>query len=118
MGIDLNLSRRDKTVRCKYYKRSYVDNMKLLPNAQVAGIFYVSDKDVFTTQTISAGNVKRTQTTGVIVTHDVVYGIEVDDFVLYDGSLFVVDNIVRNDETSHKEFSSRPKTVTEIRLRK
>lgn len=118
MGIDLNLSRRDKTKRVKYYKRNYVENMKLTQDAQVAGVFYVSDKDVFTTQTISAGNVKRTQTTGVVVTHDVVYGIEVDDFVSYDGSLYVVADIVRNDETSHKEFSSRPKTVTEIRLRK
>lgn len=117
MGIDLNLSRIDKTVRCKYYKRQYVDNMKLLPNAQVAGIFYVSDKDVFTTQTISMGNIKKTQTTGVVVTHDVVYGLEVDDFVLYGGLLYIVVDIIRNDETSHKEFSSRPKTITEIRLR-
>ena len=118
MGIDLNLSRRDKTKRVKYYQRQYVDNMKLTPNAQVAGVFYASDKDVFTTQTISVGNIKKTQTTGIIITHDVVYAMQVDDFVLYDGSLYVIADIVRSDETSHKEFSSRPKTVTEIRLRK
>lgn len=117
MGIDLNFSRRDKTIRAKFFKRQYVENMKLIPNAQVEGIFYVSDKDVFTTRTIGTGNIKRTQTIGVIVTHDVVTGLEVDDFVLYFGTLFIVDDIVRNDETSHKEFSSRPKTITEIRLR-
>jgi len=117
MGIDVNLSRKDKTVRAKYYKRQYVQNMKLVQNAQVAGIFYVSDKDVFSTSTVFAGNIKKTQTIGVVVTHDVVTELEVDDYVLYFGNLFIVEDIVRNDQTSHKEFSIRPKTITQIRLR-
>jgi hypothetical protein len=117
MGIDVNLSRKDKTVRAKYYKREYVQNMKLVQNAKVAGIFYVSDKDVFSTSTVFSGNIKKTQTIGVVITHDVVTGLEVDDFVLYFGNLFVVEDIVRNDDTNNKEFSSRPKTITQIRLR-
>ena len=118
MGIDVHESRRDKTKRVKYYNRQYVDNMKLIQNAVVQGVFYTTDKDVFTTQTVAVGNIKKTQTTGVVITHDVVTNLNVDDYVSYAGSLYVVVDIVRNDNNANKEFSSRPKTITEIRLRK
>ena len=127
MGIDLNTSRFDKPKRCKLFKRLYknednntteTENIKLEANLSVSGIFYAKDKDTFVTQTISMGNIKKTQTIGSIITEDRVDNIEVDDFVLYGGSMFIVDNIVINDSNTNKEFSSRPTQVTEIRLRK
>jgi hypothetical protein len=127
MGIDLNTSRSNKPKRCKLYKRVYQDkggnttttkNAKLIPNTASYGIFYATDKDTFITQTISMGNIKKTQTVGTIITEDRVDNIEVDDFVEYAGSTYIVDNIIIADSNTNKEFSSRPTQVTEIRLRK
>lgn len=119
MGIDLRHSRADKTTRCKYYKRVYDENMTGYSHESIyKGVFYVSDKDVFTTQTLNAGNIKKTQTLGTVVTHDDVTELEVDDKVVYAGISYIVDSIVRNDANEQKQYSTRPTIITEIRLRR
>ena len=44
MGINIFESRTDKYDRNIYYKRQYVDNMKLFKGAVAQGVFYSTDK--------------------------------------------------------------------------
>lgn len=118
MGINFNQSRSDKFNRNKWYQRQYVDNMKLIPGTVANGVFYSTDKIPAQKQTVAVGNIKKTITTVTIETTDTIDNIEVDDYVLYGGELWLVDNIIANDENPAKEFSKRPSFTTEIRLRK
>jgi hypothetical protein len=119
MGVDLRHSRAENTSRCKFYKRKYNnDNTKLDWETTISGVFYATDKDVFTTQTLQAGSIKKTQTLGTIVTNDDVTKLEVDDKVVYAGSSYIVDSIVRADANEQKQYSNRPMITTDIRLRK
>lgn len=120
MGIDILQSRAKNVDRNIYYKREYVDNMKLIKNATAQGIFYTNDKVDFSEQTMSVGNMKKTMKLVTVETTDSVIDLEVDDFVLYggDGQLYIVDSIIASDFNSAKEFSRRPSFTTEIRLRR
>lgn len=118
MAIDFNQSRGDKYNRNKWYNRQYVNNMKLQQNATSNGVFYSVDKIPLQKQTVSVGNIKKTIFTITIETNDTIDGMNVDDYVLYNGELWLVDNIVANDYNTAKEFSKRPSFTTEIRLRK
>lgn len=118
MGIDLLQSRSDKFNRNKWYRREYVENMKLQQDTIAQGVFYSTDKIPLQKQTLATGNIKKTIYTITIETNDVVKELQVDDYVLYDGELWLVDNIVASDYNTAKEFSKRPSFTTEIRLRK
>lgn len=118
MGINFNQSRSDKFNRNKWYRREYVNNMKLTPGATSSGVFYSTDKIAAQKQTLAVGNIKKTLYTVTIETTDTIDLIEVDDYVLYGGELWLVDDIIANDENPAKEFSKRPSFVTTIRLRK
>jgi len=104
--------------RNKYYSREYVDNMKLLPNATALGVFYSTDKVSLQQQTLSVGNIKKTQYTITLETTDSIESLKVDDYVLYSGELWLVESIIAHDYNDAKEFSARPSFTTEIRLRK
>lgn len=118
MGIDLSITRNDFFDRNQYFKRQYVDNMKLVSGAVSQGVFYSKDAIPLEKQTIVMGSVKKTAYIITIETHDVVEDLDVDDFVLYSGELWIVDNIVASDENPAKEFSKRPAFKTTIRLRR
>jgi len=119
MGIDVFQSRNKYNDRNQYYKRSYVDNMKLNPGAVSEGVFYSTDVIPLEKQTIVMGSVKKTAFTITVETLDSVENLDVDDYVLYsDGNLYIVDNIVAEDTNENKEFSKRPSFKTTIRLRK
>jgi hypothetical protein len=120
MGIDLYQSRANKLDRNIYYKRDYVDNMKLIKNATAQGVFYSTDKVSYNEQTMAIGNIKKTMKLITIETTDSINDLQVDDFVLYggDGQLYIVDNIMVEDFNSAKEFSKRPSFRREIRLRR
>jgi hypothetical protein len=120
MGIDLYQSRANKLDRSIYYKREYVDNMKLIKGAVAQGIFYSTDKVAYSEQTMAVGNMKKTMKLITIETTDNINDLEVDDFVLYggDGEIYIVDNIVAEDFNPAKEFSNRPSFRKEIRLRR
>ena len=118
MGIDLMLSRSNRFDRNKWYSRQYVNNMKLQQNATSNGVFYSTDKIPLQKQTLAVGNIKKTIFTVTIETHDTIDGMNVDDYVLYGGELYIVDDIIADDRNEAKEFSKRPSFRTEIRLRK
>lgn len=104
--------------RNKYYSRQYVDNMKLQKDATALGVFYSTDKVSLQEQTLSVGNIKKTQYTITLETTDSVSNMSVDDYVLYNGELWLVESIIAHDHNDAKEFSARPSFTTEIRLRK
>jgi hypothetical protein len=120
MGIDLLQSRANKVDRNKFYKREYVDNMKLVVGAIAQGVFYSTDKVAFSEQTMAVGNMKKTMKLITIETTDTIDNLEVDDFVLYggDGQIYIVDSIIAEDHNPAKEFSNRPSFIREIRLRR
>ena len=119
MGINIVQSRDKYNDRNQYYKRSYVDNMKLNPGAVSEGVFYSTDTIPLERQTIIMGSVKKTALTITIETLDSVENMDVDDYVLYsDGNLYIVENIVAEDVNENKEFSKRPSFKTTIRLRR
>lgn len=119
MGIDVSRTRKEYNDRNQYYKRQYVDNMKLTNSAISEGVFYSTDSQPLEKQTIVMGSVKKTAYIITIETQDSIDNLDVDDYVLYaDGNLYIVDNIVSEDINEHKEFSKRPSFKTTIRLRR
>lgn len=118
MGIDITTSRTEKTDRCKYYKKEYVQNMKLVQDAVVQGVFYSHDVEPFTTRRISSGSIQKSQTIGTIETTDHVGDLEPNFYVLYEGEIYVVEEVSRQDKATEKEFSRNPSKVTKIRLRR
>ena len=112
------MSRSDKFDRNKWYKREYVNDMKLLPDTTAQGVFYSVDKVDLQKQTLATGSIKKTIYSVTIETNDVVDGLDVDDYVLYGGDLWLVDNIIASDYNTAKEFTKRPSFTTEIRLRR
>lgn len=120
MGIDILQSRANRFDRNKFYKREYVNSMKLVVGAIAQGVFYSTDKVAFSEQTMAVGNIKKTMKLITIETTDTITNLEVDDFVLYggDGQLYIVDNIIAEDHNQGKEFSSRTSFRKEIRLRR
>lgn len=120
MGIDILQSRSVRFDRNIYYKRTYIDNMKLIKGAVAEGVFYSTDKVSFSEQTMAVGNMKKTMKLVTIETTDSIDDLQVDDFVLYggDGQIYIVENIIAEDYNSSKEFSNRPSFRKEIRLRR
>ena len=118
MAIDTRTNRADKSNRNKYYKKDYVNNMKLERDAVVQGVFYSKDVEPFSSISVSSGNVMRRQVTGAIETEDVVDDLEENDYVLYNGSIWLVTGIEVVDNDNEKWYSNSPSKTTKIRLRK
>lgn len=118
MAIDTRTSRSEKSNRNKYYKKQYVENMKLVKDAKAQGVFYSNDEQPFTSTAVSSGNIMRKQTTGTLVTEDIVDDLEVNDYVLESGNLYLVIGIEREDNDNQKWFSNFPSKITKIRLRR
>jgi len=118
VAIDTRTSRVGKSNRVKYYKKDYIDKMKLVSDAKVQGVFYCVDNGPFSSTPISAGNVMQRQYTGSIKTEDIIDDLDVNDYVLYDGNLFLVTGIDREDNDDQKWFSNSPSIQTTIRLRR
>lgn len=118
MGLDLQKPRKNHHDRNKWYKREYVNNMKLIPGAVVSGVFYSMDKDAVVSQTVFVGNIKKTMQTLTIVSHDNLDGLEVDDYIMFAGtnSLWIVDNIIQSTEGNG--IGSRPAMMSEIIIRR
>jgi hypothetical protein len=116
MGIDVNNSRRDYPDRNIWYKAKYVTNNKLVKDAIPQGVFYSKDVKDFGTQLAQVGNGQVILKTGEIETNDNVSEMEVNDFVLYDGTLYRVDNVVHGDLNKNKYISTRPSYTSTISL--
>ena len=120
MAIDLNSKRNKHATRCKYYKAEYVDNnTRLKPNAISKGVFYSMDKVPYREYTENANGVARMRVrTVTIETNDYIPDIEADDFVLYDGNLWRIHALTKDDLEKNKYYSSHPATITTIELRR
>lgn len=118
MAIDLRQTRDEKLTRCKYYAPEYVNGNKLTQNAECSGIFYAKDSVPFSTTSIATGNALISQTTGEITTNDYVPNLSNMWYVDYGGELYIVESIVVDDANKTKQFSSRPASVTTLRLRR
>ena len=61
MGLDLRKNRRGNYDRCKFYEGTYVDHMKLIPDAVAQGVFYSTDAEPMTVEILTVGNVRKKQ---------------------------------------------------------
>lgn len=119
MGRDLSKSRANRFDRNKWYKSNNINNMKLIEGAVAEGVFYSIDTVPFAMSYEVAGGTNMVKKiTGTIETQDVVSGMEVNDFVLYDGEIYIIENIIYDDVNENKELSARPSFVTTIQLRR
>lgn len=120
MAINVNTKRNKNATRCLYYKGRMVDNAsKLISNAVAEGVFYALDKIPYKEYTEVVNGVSRIKVkTLTIETSDYVPNLECDDFVLYEGNLWRVVDITKDDSEKNKFYSSRPATVSTISLRR
>lgn len=120
MGVDLRTKRSEYNNRCKWYKGAYVINEQLIKNAICEGVFYCKDSKDYeefreTEYGVSSHTIQQVQ----IETPDYIPDITINDYVYYDGALWRVHQIPsKADDTLNKKFSSRPKTITTLILRK
>ena len=120
MAIDLRTNRKEYPSRCKWFKASYVVNERLVKNAICEGVFYCKDTKDYeefreTEYGVSSHVVSQVQ----IETPDFIPDITINDYVWYDGALWRVHQIPsKADETQNKKYSTRPKTISTLILRK
>lgn len=120
MGINIYAKRSDYPSRCKWYKAQFIDHGKLKPDAKCNGVFYCKDivqySEVFDNSFGVTGNLIRSVT---IETPDNVFGIEINDYVLYEGNLYRIATIPESDDLGKNKFySNRPHTITKLELRR
>ena len=120
MAINLNTKRNKHSRRCLYYKARYINNnTELISNAVAEGVFYVMDKVAYKEYTEVLNGVARTKVkTLTIETNDYVPNLDCDDYVLYEGDLWRVVSVEKDDQEKNKFFSSRAATTTTIELRR
>ena len=118
MGIDLRAKRKDFPDRCKWYKGAYVVNQQLVSDAICQGIFYSRDaKDYEEYRQTEFGVSSHTHKKVTIETPDFIPEITINDYVVYDGELWRVDQIpMKNDDSNNKRYSNRPMTLTQLIL--
>ena len=118
MGIDIRQPRRGKYDRCKYYKASYVDKMKLTQDAIAQGVFYAEGFSDDITTNVNNGTVQSEQTLLTITTLDTISDLEQNDYVLIDSSLHLVVSVGRKGIGETEQFNRRPSVITTIELRR
>lgn len=116
MGIDARASRRGKYDRCLYYKGTYVNNMKLIPDAVVQGVFYAEGVQDDSETVVQNGNAQSRQVISSMVTYDNVDDLEVNDYVYGGDTLNRVTRIVRKGMGKSEQFNTRPIIETTIEL--
>lgn len=120
MAVNINTKRNKHSRRCLYYKGRMVDNAsKLISNAVAEGVFYCQDKIPYKEYTEVINGVTRIKVkTLTIETNDFVPNLDCDDFVLYEGDLWRVVSITKDDQEKNKFYSSRASATTTIELRR
>ena len=116
MGIDQRASRRNKYDRCIYYKAKYVNNMKLIQDAVVQGVFYAEGVQDDIESVFQNGNAQSRQVTSSMVTYDIVDDLEVNDYVYAGGDLNRVTSITRKGMGRSEQFNKRPIFETTLEL--
>lgn len=116
MARDIRTKQNDYFDRNKYYKHKIVDNV-VVRDEVCAGVFYSKDVVALSSNKNGLGNDTQYVVNQVVITtRDVVSDLEINDFVLYGGELYRVDNIIADDTNKAKQFSNRPDFNTQITL--
>lgn len=112
MGIETRRPRQGLD-RCKYYKGILTAGNKLTADETCLGIFYSNDLTPLTSSSVVSGNIARTEYRITIQTHDIITELAPNDFVLYDGNMYIVEKVESKDENDHgKQFRSNPTKKT------
>lgn len=118
MGIDTRSSNRTRFVRCTYYSNKNTKQEVLERNADKLGIFYAQEiNGVSNSKQDIGGFVRRDLNTTSILTDDEI-DIKTDDWVEFDGYLYIVTGVQFTDNERNKMFSARPNIRTLIQLRR
>jgi len=119
MALDLRANRAEFPHRCKFYKGNMVENRQLVKDAIAQGIFYANDVVVFAESAQITGNLMSHRVGGSIATPDNVDDLAVNDYVDFDDSLYLVEEVSRKDlNTKSKQYSKRPITLTTLKIRR
>lgn len=119
MAIDARTKRAGRD-RNKYYKANYVNNMKLIPSADVKGIFYSNDAEPKKKSVIVNGSTRHIETRSKIYTYDYIPDLVPDDYVLSgdDGLLYLVEEVTSEDIHDDAKPYSRHSVKTTITMRR
>ena len=119
MAIDLRTKRAGRD-RNKYYKANYVNNMKLVADADVKGVFYSTDYEPKKKSVIVNGSARHIETRARIMTTDYVPDLLPDDYILSgdDGLLYIVEEVTQEDIHDEAKPYARHSITTIITMRR
>ena len=104
--------------RNKFFKAQYVNQNKLITNAECEGVFYSTDieseKEMIEWINGTQYKVRRVK----IETKDFVTNLNVDDFVLYNDELWVVESKEFKEMNDNAKMFRRNALVTKIGFKK
>lgn len=104
--------------RCLYYDAKYINNMKLEPDTIAKGVFYAGVSEPFTKSVEGNTTItRRTSKKGKIFTNDYIPDLMVNSYVLFKGSLYIVDEIVETEKTVKSAYGNRKIKTTYIGVR-
>ena len=121
MAINLNNSRRDYRIRCRWWKKD-IKPATLADLTHVTyqtGVFYAKEQQPkYQQENIDGGIVKIQTDTTTIETQDYVEGIKHDCFVEYLNEIWIVENVVSEMINKRSKYNMKPDRITWINLRK
>ena len=112
---DIRLSRVGHNNRNFLYKSIYVENNELKRENAPCDIFYSRDITPCTYSSDIRGNIKARVQSVTIETLDKIEAYP-DDYVLYSGNLWHIDEVTEEDDDNQKQISKRPVVVRKIKL--
>lgn len=104
--------------RNKYYKAEYVNQNKLTQDAECKGVFYSRDFEPIKQDVNWVGAVQNKVKRVRLETNDYIPDLETDDFVLYNGELWLVETLETSDIIDNAKPYLRHSNKTIVGLRK
>jgi hypothetical protein len=119
MGINPELSRRTYHIRALWYKKDTdtqdILNKEAIPEAR----FYVKEISPFVESQNDVANVMRLGSSSTTLeTPDIIDGMTQNDFVMYRGSLYIVESVSSEDKNHQLGFKNRPSVISRIGIRR
>ena len=118
MGIDVRQSRRLAPHRCIHYSSQYSRQEVLEKAVEPTGVFYAQHTSTYNSGKDEWQNViRRNRTSTNIMTMDEVE-VKVDDWIFFEGSLWIVDSVSYDVLMKNEFLANRPGTIYYIGIRK
>lgn len=119
MGVDIYASRRSCYEKCLWYERDEsVDPRNLEAVKAPSGVFYATEANAeYGQDQIRAGAFMVDSSTVTLKTNDSVIGMKTQDFVMYDGRIWLIEGIQRRKRKKRSEFSREPQYSCYVSLR-